>query len=56
MGVMHDLGAVKGGTQHRGMRDFAAKPAADAAFADMRDGVALKRIRIVLDRQRRASG
>src|SRR5256885_4149924 len=55
-GVLDHFGAIKGRAEHRGMRILAAQAAADAAVDHSRDRIGAQRIRIVLDRQRRATG
>src|SRR5262245_43078405 len=54
--VLNDLRPVKRRTKHRGMRVLAAQAAADAAVDHGRHRVAAQRIRVVLDRERRAAG
>ena len=49
--VRHDLRAVEGWAEHRGMADFAAQPASDAAIVDMRDGIGSQGIGAGLYRQ-----
>ncbi len=54
--IADDLGAIERRTEHRGVRDLAAQPAADAALDHGRHRIAAQRIGIGLDRQRRAAG
>src|SRR5262245_64716747 len=54
-GVLDHLCAVERGAEHGGMRVLAAQAAADAAVDHRRDRVATQRVRVVLDRERRAA-
>ena len=50
------LRAIERRTQHRGVGHLAAHTAADAAVVDVRDRIGAQRVRVCLDRERRAAG
>src|SRR5207249_4657042 len=54
--VLDDFGAIERWAEHRGVRVLAAQAAADAAVDDRRHRIGTQRIRVVLDRERRAAG
>src|SRR5437868_8012851 len=54
--VLDDFGAVERRAEHRGVRVLAAQAATDAAVDDRRHRIGTQRIRVVLDRERRAAG